>query len=148
MYSNRFATLSIILVKKDEKKIYVIDCKHNRSRFDINNWKRDYDQFKNTYETKLEGKRKWVEDNLQLVEEHLNCKNRLNLKIESYEVDAFFVINTPTIYMFNGRYRVLTIYDFEKFIDNEFVDIIIRLENSDTREIQDIEYPYFDNFVS
>lgn len=140
--------IDIILIKEDEKKVYVIDCKHNRSRFDVNNWKRDYDQFKKVYEMKLEGKRKWVEDNLQLVGEHLNCINRSNLKIESYEVDAFFVINTPTIYMFNGRFRVLTIYDFEKFIDNDFVDIIIRLKNSDTGEIHDVTYPYFDNLVS
>ena len=58
-------------VDENKKILYVCECKHNRARFDLFNWRRDYHNFKITYETQLSNKTSWANDNKILLLEHL-----------------------------------------------------------------------------
>lgn len=47
---NTIGDIDILFLDIQNKRIYICECKHNRARFDYNNWKRDYSNFKNKYE--------------------------------------------------------------------------------------------------
>ncbi len=137
--------IDLIFIDEVNKVLYVGECKHNRSRFDMNNWKRDYSNFVNKYETQLSNKEKWVNENLSIVREHFEVEYDCSIDFEGYIVRAAFFINAPTVYMHNGKYRAFTITDLKNIIEGKVVDAIFRFTNEDTGVTFDISHPYFDN---
>lgn len=137
--------IDLIFIHEQHKIIYVGECKHNRSRFDMNNWKRDYSNFVNKYESQLSNKEKWINENLSIVKEHFEVKYNCSLDFEGYIVKAAFFINAPTVYMHNGKYRAFTITDLKNIVDDKVIDIIFRFTHEDTGVTFDIGHPYFDN---
>lgn len=144
---NTVGDIDILFLDEKYKIIYVCECKHNRSRFDFNNWRRDYSNFKSKYENQLERKTNWVKENNIVLENHLKLKNpeRTDLDISQFETRGIFIINTPTIYMFNGKYRAFTISNIKDLLNDQYVDITFKFTNESSGKTIIVEYPYFDN---
>jgi len=68
--------------------------------------------------------------------------------LSEFEIRGIFIINAPTIYMFNGDYRALTIMDFISLINREYADTKFEFTNENTGKKTLIEHPYFDNVKS
>src|SRR5690606_7316011 len=64
---NTIGDIDILFLDLQNKKIYVCECKHNRSRLDYNNWKRDYSNFKSKYEKQLSRKVEWAKQNIEII---------------------------------------------------------------------------------
>lgn len=137
--------IDLIFIDEKNKVIYIGECKHNRSRFDMNNWKRDYSNFVDKYETQLSNKKKWAEENILIIKEHFEILFDCLIDLNDYTVRACFFINAPTTYMYNGRFRAFTFTDLKNIIEGEVVDTIFRFTNEDTGVSFDIGHPYFEN---
>lgn len=144
---NTVGDIDIFFIDIEFELIYVCECKHNRSRFDMNNWRRDYYNFKNTYESQLKRKIDWVENNKNTVETHFKqlYPNDFKANLRGFDVRGIFVINAPTIYKYNGKYRALTIKDMSDLIDRKYNDVKFLFINENNGEETLIEFPYFDN---
>jgi len=143
--SKTVGDIDILFLDIENKLIYVCECKHNRSRFDMNNWKRDYSNFKEKYETQLKRKVDWATDNKEVIATHFSDKYQKSFDLTEFEIRGTFIINAPTIYMYNGMYRAFTITDFENLIDRNYIDLKFEFTNETTGDKTLIEYPYFDN---
>jgi hypothetical protein len=80
------------------------------------------------------------------VEEHFQViKNDKYLQIKSYQLEAIFIINTPTFIMHNNQFRLYTLKSLEEIVQNKFVDqnynLIIDEENY--QKFLSVSYPYF-----
>lgn len=137
--------IDILFIDQEYKLIYVCECKHNRSRFDMNNWKRDYKNFKDKYENQLTRKIDWANSNKGTIQTHFKCTKNINIDLSEYNVRGIFIINAPTVYMFNGTFRAFTIKDVIDLVNREYVDVKFEFTNEETKEKTIIEYPYFDN---
>ncbi|CAL2083189.1 conserved hypothetical protein [Tenacibaculum dicentrarchi] len=139
--------IDILFIDMFQKIIYVSECKHNRSRFDYSNWKRDYSNFKQKHEAQLKRKIDWTKSNKKIIENHFRLRNEnpIILELTEYKIEGIFIINAPNIYMFNSKYKCYTIHDFQLLMNNEipFNDFIIYAE--DRKKSYHIEHPYFDN---
>lgn len=137
--------IDILFLDEENSLIYVCECKHNRSRFDMNNWKRDYSNFKEKYETQLQRKEKWASENKGVIANHFSHRYNHTFDLSEYDIRSVFIINAPTIYMYNGKYRTFTITDVINLVNREFIDVKFELTNELTKEKTLIEYPYFDD---
>jgi hypothetical protein len=140
--------IDILFLDTGNKIIYVCECKYNRSRFDYNNWKRDYKNFQEKYEKQLERKIDWAKENIQVIENHFKLKKEnpiVDIDLSLFSVEGVFIINAPTLYMFNSKYKCYTIYDFSKIINDEpvFMDFHLFVEDQNKNYI--IKHPYFDS---
>jgi len=144
---NDVGDIDILFLDIKFEIIYVCECKHNRSRFDYSNWKRDYSNFKSKYENQLDRKVNWVKENVEVVEHHLKIKypEQNILKLKDFRIVGIFIINAPTLYMFNGKYRAFTILDINNLLKEQFVDVKFEFTNESTGKKLLVEYPYFDN---
>jgi hypothetical protein len=143
---NTIGDIDIFFVDEEFKLLYICECKHNRLRFDYNNWKRDYEKFENNYTKQLERKVTWANENKKVIEEHLQIKDpKLSeLSISDYTIRGIFIINAPTVYMFNGEYKSFTISDINHLLNREYVIPTFSFKKEGRDDIL-IEYPYFDN---
>ena len=140
--------IDILFLDTENKIIYICECKHNRSRFDYNNWKRDYANFQEKYEKQLERKVNWASQNIKIIEIHfkLRKENPINdIDLSMFSLEGIFIINAPTLYMFNSKYKCYTIYDFSKIMNNEQVFMDFHLSVEDRNKTYIIKHPYFDN---
>lgn len=69
----------------------------------------------------------------------------MDLNIDDFEVIGVFLINAPTLYMYNSSYKCYTIYDFERVLNNEnpFNEFVIYAE--DRKKIYKFNHPYFES---
>lgn len=145
--NNTIGDIDILFLDLNNKKIYVSECKHNRSRFDYNNWKRDYSNFKDKYEKQLKRKVDWVKDNIDVIQNHfkLRANDPIEVDLNDFEVVGIFIINAPTLYMYNSQSKCYTIHDFDRLLksENPYPDFVITSE--DTGAVYTIQHPYFDN---
>lgn len=139
--------IDLIFIQEDIRVIYVGEAKHNRSRFDMNNWKRDYSNFQNKYEAQLEKKILFVRDNLDSISEHFNAKYDSKIDLSDYEIRGVFFINAPTAYMYDGAYRAFTVTDLTLLVKKEFIDLKFGLTEETTNEYLEVSYPYFKNLA-
>lgn len=138
--------IDVLYLDDGESVVYVCECKHNRSRFDYNNWKRDYSNFKEKYETQLAQKVTWVRNNIKLVQEHFQIvANDPSIDISTYSIVGIFIINAPSIYMYNGAFRTYTIKDFDAKVNGTYENVEFVFHNEDNGKEFHITYPYFDN---
>lgn len=144
---NTVGDIDILFLDEKNNIIYICECKHNRSRYDLNNWKRDYSKFKNKYENQLQRKIDWARANINVIENHLNLKYNASreIQLENYEVVGIFIINAPTVYMFNGSFRAFTISDIKDLLNENYIDVKLELINESTGKKYFVEHPYFDN---
>ena len=144
---NNVGDIDILFIDTEFELIYVCECKHNRSRHDMNNWRRDYSNFKEKYESQLERKVDWVSQNQNIVETHFQqiYPEDFKVKLDDYEIRGIFIINAPTVYMYNGKYRAMTINDINDLLERNYTDVKFKFTNENNGEVTIIEYPYFDN---
>lgn len=147
---NNIGDIDILFIDVEFEIIYICECKHNRSRHDMNNWRRDYSNFKGKYESQLKRKVDWVNQNKNIVETHFEqlYQEEFKVKLDNYLVRGIFIINAPTVYMYNGKYRAMTITDINDLLDRKYTDLKFKFTNESNGEVTLIEYPYFDNVKS
>lgn len=79
-------------------------------------YRMDQSNFKSEYEPKMERKVQWFENQLASVSEHFALRHRgERIVLEDYSVEGLFVVNTPTMYCYTGRYRAYPIMKFEEW---------------------------------
>lgn len=114
--------LDILFLNEEGCTVYLVECKNNRARFEFNNWKRDLANFREKYEQQLARKFKWLSTHLQDVLEHFEIL--YNCKIENkgmYKVAPVFLINAPTLYMYDSDYEVFTLHELEQYLSGAHV---------------------------
>lgn len=142
--------IDFLVINPDLKKIYIIDCKHLLSRYDIVNQKNDFNAFvnnKRSYNQTMEKKVNWLKENIEILEEHFKVKyGDESISFTDYTLEGIFIINTPTFYMFNSEFRIYTITQVEDVFKGNFVDFTFTLFNDTGNDliISHVSYPYFE----
>ncbi len=116
--------IDLIFLDEQESIIYIVECKHNRSRYEYHSWKRDIDNFRKTYEKQLNNKCAWIKTNKIDLLEHFEF--RYNYKIEhkeNYSVTPLFLINAPTLYMYDSDFLVVTLHELELLLQGKHITV-------------------------
>lgn len=136
--------LDLLIINEKLKKILVVECKFNRSRMEYFNWRRDYINFKGTYEKKLENKVQFISKHTNEVLRHFENLHSTNIsEKENYEVEGVFLINAPTLYMYDSQFTTATLTTFEAIITGKYFQPKLLFEK-DGKKIT-IDHPYFIN---
>ena len=141
--------IDFIIIEHTYKKIYVADCKHLQSKYDMMSQKNDYSNFykgDKCYNKQIERKVNFIKGNISVLDFHNKEKyGQESISITDYSVEGIFIINTPTFYMFNSEYRIYTIDVFIDLILKRLTDpeFIINIEDGEKTYINKINYPYF-----
>lgn len=137
--------IDMIFVDQQRKILYVVECKHNKSRFDYFNWKRDYTGFKDKYETQLGNKISFVKEHIEMVLTHLEVIGEISIEAkDSYRVEGIFLINAPTLYMYDAVFPTLTLHNLGDLLKGIYVIPKFSIEMEDGKKLM-IEQPYFQN---
>lgn len=141
--------IDFVYIRPKEKKIYLVDCKYLKARYDMVNFRVDYSNFtkKNGsgYDNRMKKKVKWFEDNLNKAEEHFKIESTNDsLNLDGYNIEGIFVINSPTFYMYNSTYSIYTLKTFKELIDGAFQNKEFRivLEEENCVKTFRVKYPY------
>lgn len=143
--------LDFLIICPASKKLLIAECKHLLGRYDMVNWKNDFDHFVTdgkapSYNTRLTNKLSWLSQNIEKVEEHFRLKYKTNdIDLRGYKVEGIFVINTPTFYMHNALYRIYTYHCFGDVLTGNHEDPVFDLLYETDEEVimYQIKYPYF-----
>jgi hypothetical protein len=139
--------IDFLVVDINSKKVYVIECKHLLGRYDMANFHMDYKSFTKPkgFNDKIEKKINWIKQNISLVEEHFQAGKKLNTSIQDFTVEGFFVINTPTFYMYYSPFRIYTYHEVDTVLKGEYTDKTYDLLIDEEESITTIflKYPYF-----
>jgi hypothetical protein len=108
----------------------------------------DYKSFtkeKNGFNKKLEKKVEWIKSNIGIVQEHFELTKQITSTIRNFNVECFFVINTPTFYMYYSDLRIYTFHDVAKVLTDQYIDkqYSLVIEEEDGIRTVMIKYPYF-----
>jgi len=107
--------MDFIVVDKDRAIVFVLECKHHRSRFDMVSWRREQQKFAAEYEPKLLKKVEWVKENLLTVVTHVTARKGLEaVDASSMTVLGAFVVNAPCFYLYDGQFDCFTLSALEK----------------------------------
>lgn len=134
--------IDFIVVNKENKKIFISDTKYNRARYDAVGYRTDHTNF-GGYEIKIEAKKNWLSNNLQVLQEHLEVMFHINYSILDFEVEAIFFINTPTFYMLNGKYKAITLTRIKEYIEGSWDYPTIKLRDNANKQFLNYTHPYF-----
>lgn len=141
--------IDFIIISEKLKKIFIVDCKHLLGRYDTPNQRNDYNVFvsgKKPYNKTLERKINWFKTNKQLIQNHFDKKyQKTFIDISDFEIEGIFIINTPTLYMYNSTFRIYCITQIEDVILGRHIDptFTIFVDEPDETGILKINYPYF-----
>ncbi|WP_431199564.1 hypothetical protein ACQ86K_00815 [Mucilaginibacter sp. P19] len=137
--------IDLILADTQKKILYIVECKHNKSRFDYFNWKRDYSTFKDKYETQLNNKITFATGETERILIHLEVVNGVAIDDKpGYTVQGMFLINAPTLYMYDAFYPTLTLHNLQQLLKGEYVIPKFELTLPDGQKLL-VEQPYFTN---
>jgi len=139
--------IDLVFADREKKILYVVECKHNKSRFDYFNWKRDYTVFKDKYETQLNNKITFAKGNTERVLTHLEVINMVVIEDkDTYTVQGIFLINAPSLYMYDAVFPTLTLHNLQQLLNQEYVVPKFALTLPDGQELM-VEQPYFTNLA-
>lgn len=84
----------------------------------------------------------WFEQNINIVTEHFGLKQN---SLSEYSLEGIFILNTPTIYMYNSQYRIFVVDQISAVLDGSFQDkTFMHYEDADDHvKLLKINYPYF-----
>jgi hypothetical protein len=137
--------IDLLYIDPVQRVLYVCECKHNRSKFDAAGWRRDYSGFVRDYESQLANKVHWVADHMADVAKHFSRKEKLPIDLTGYAVAGIFVINAPTVYLYDGAFPTFTISMFRKLIDGSFQEHQISYTSPVSNQSHLIGRPYMKN---
>lgn len=137
--------IDFIILSPKTNTIFIVDCKNLASKYDVTSQRNDYDKFvnnKKAYDKTMEKKLKWFETNRDIIENHFKLKYKNTSNIGAYDIEGIFIINTPTLYMYNSKYRIYTVNKIEEVLLGNYQDMIYIIEN-ENRDYHIIQYPFF-----
>jgi len=140
--------MDFVFIDEKSQSINVLECKHNRSRFDMVSYRKEYSNFTKTYEPRLELKIKWIEQNIELVNEHFgHLYPESKIDISKYTVNGIFLINAPNFNLYNGNLPYFTLTTLQQLIKGKFIEqkYEITLERETENLTFIVEKPYFKN---
>ncbi|MHC1690713.1 MAG: hypothetical protein AB9833_07750 [Bacteroidales bacterium] len=138
--------IDFIIINKKLKVVFIADAKYNKTKYEAVGYKTDNSNFINSYEPQLLKKVDWLSMSLQVLQDHLKITNNLkDLDITDFRVEGIFLINTPTFYMFNGKYKAITLKQIGDFLDGkyEYPTLIINEQKGDNEQLIVVQHPYF-----
>jgi hypothetical protein len=136
--------IDLIVVNITLRKIFIADAKYNRARYEAVGYRNDYSNFIKSYEPQLTKKIDWIGKNIHILQEHLSIiYNRTDIDLSGFDIEGIFIINTPTFYMFNGRYKAVTLKQIGDYLEGKFVYPILVITNDAGVQIAKIGHPYF-----
>ncbi|NCD67834.1 hypothetical protein [Mucilaginibacter agri] len=139
--------IDLVFADTEKKILYIVECKHNKSRFDYFNWKRDYTVFKDKYETQLNNKITFAKANTERVLTHLEVINEVMIQDkDTYTVQGIFLINAPSLYMYDAVFPTLTLHNLQQLLNLEYVVPKFELTLPDGQKLM-VEQPYFTNLA-
>ena len=134
--------IDLIVINTELKKIFVADAKYNRARYDAIGYRMDNTNFIKSYEPQLKKKIDWISTNKNILQEHLKIVfNKQDIDIQNFDIEGLFIINTPTFYMFNGRYKAITLKQFADFIEGKYEYPDLYIIEEDRQMV--VKHPYF-----
>lgn len=134
--------IDFIILDEIRNVVIIADSKYNKSGYEGVGYRQDYSNFKNKYETQLKKKIEWIEQNLSIVQAHFRkIYNNPELLIMNYNVKGAFFINTPTFYMYNSQFMVVTVSKINQFLEDGRINEPINIEYEGL--IYEYKYPYF-----
>lgn len=138
--------IDFIIVNLKLKVVYIADAKYNKTKYEAVGYRTDNSNFISSYEPQLLRKVNWLSENLQVLQDHLKIINNLiELDITDFRVEGIFLINTPTFYMFNGKYKAITLKQTGDFLDGkyEYPTLMIYEQTGDEEQLVIVQHPYF-----
>jgi len=139
--------IDLIFADTVNQILYIVECKHNKSRFDYFNWKRDYSVFKDKYETQLNNKFTFGKEQTERLLIHLEVVNGVAIEDKAnYTVQGIFLINAPSLYMYDSIFPTLTLHNLQQLLNREYVIPKFSLTLPDGKELL-VEQPYFTNLA-
>jgi hypothetical protein len=147
IHNEKCGEIDFLFIHDD--KIFICDSKHLISRYDMNNFRKDYVNFetgKKAFNKTMARKIAYLNDNLDLLEEHFQVvTNNKNLKVTVVDIEGIFVVNTPTFVMYNNDFRIYTLKGFKELLSNTYEDKVYQLliDSEDKQMLLHIKYPYF-----
>lgn len=135
--------IDLLFIDHKHQILYVGECKHNRSRFEMAGWRGDYQHFVRDYEPQLRNKVIWVTDNLADVAAHFARATRRSVDLTGYRVEGIFLINAPSIYLYDARYRTFTIAAFRRLVNGRYREHTIRFTPPGRQPEKMLKRPYF-----
>lgn len=142
--------IDFLIISPVTRKILVTECKHLLGRYDMVNWRQDYEHFTKdgktlSYNSRLKGKVQWLNENFDILEQHFQLKYKNStLSLKGYTIEGVFVINTPTFYMYNSDFRIYTYHHFKDVLLGAYVDPTFTawVEKEEGSIQYFIKYPY------
>jgi len=108
--------VDFLFLSHQEHKIYVVDCKYLRPQHGMIGFRGDQSDFEKDYAPRMKRKVEWFCNNIQYVERHFSFRYPSeDIQIQNYAVEGLFVLNTPTMYCYNGEIRTYSIVQFEEW---------------------------------
>ncbi|MDR1895927.1 MAG: hypothetical protein LBR10_03965 [Prevotellaceae bacterium] len=135
--------IDFIIVNKDRQKVFIAETKYCRTRCDPIAFRADYTNFKDRYEPQLSNKETWLRSNLKILQEDLELTFQINYSILDFDLEAVFFINTPTFYMFDGKYKAVTLNRIKDFIEGSWDFPDITINDDENNRIFTYSHPYF-----
>jgi hypothetical protein len=137
--------IDLLYIDHVQRVLYVCECKHNRSKFDAAGWRRDYSYFVRDYETQLANKLRWATEHIDDLAAHFTRKEKRPVDLAGYAVKGIFVINAPTVYMYDGAFPTYTISMFRELVNGRFQEHQISYTLPGTQQVRLIGRPYMKN---
>ena len=125
-------------------RIYIADCKNLTKRYEMHGFYQDLQKFA-AYEDKMFQKLNFLNQNLDKFEAHLRIvTHNSSLNINDYKIAGVFIVNTPTLYAVNSKYKIYSFHNFTLLIQGDDVyDGVICVPDAEETEIA---WPYIDNY--
>jgi len=134
-------------------KLYIADSKCLRVYADPNGYRIIKDKFttnnKDGYEKKISKKINYLNQNRKLLKQTFQNKHQKNLDdvdFDNIELKGIFLLSYPTLYMYNSRFMMYSLYSFEKFLNGEkpFPELLFYHDQEDSFETHKIGYPFLE----
>jgi hypothetical protein len=110
--------------------------------------RRDYSNFKSSYEEQLRNKIALGNKYKFQIIEHFEIKYGTKIaKPERYKIEGIFIINAPTVYMYNSHFPTLTLKNLEELLSGTYETKQFRLTDINGSEHL-IGVPLFDSVAS
>lgn len=108
--------IDFLFVYKDV--LYVAESKHQMIRYDMTNFAHDSSNFKRAYNENISKKVSFIKANLQEIKENFQVKQKnLTLNINIVDVQGLFIVNTPTILMFENEFPVFGLPQLKRYLN-------------------------------